>query len=926
MKYLCRIKWFAALLCACAVLLVPAVIVAEDVPLRYGDTLDYSFDTRLGVLTIYGSGKMNDWSETDASWRHLLSGQTLRKVVIKEGVTSIGNYAFSQCDTLEAVEIADTVTSIGESAFSNCEKLTKVKLPSALKRVGENAFYDCRYAEFNALPQNLATIEAMAFVGCDRLSKVEIPASVTEIGVAAFANCSNLNSITVDAGNRNFTVENGILYNIDKTKLLQAPCMLAGVVSIPEGVTEICNLAFQNCYRLSAVTLPSSMETINRCAFDGCGGIREVTVPASVSFVGAGAFSNCARLERILVDTENAAYMSKDGVLYNKEGSLLLQFPGAFSGDYSVPDGVTEIATWAFEGCGRLNKVVLPDSLHTLGKYVFEGCSNLSSVNISAAVESIPTCTFRGCSRLAQIVIPKAVTQIGERAFQECKSLKQITFEEGSALLDIGYRTFQGCISLQSIDLPDSVKFLGRGAFDGCTALESAKLSQSLSNIPDTCFYNCEKLKEIRIPSGVIGIGAVAFSDCLSLEAVTIPRAVTFIDDFAFFGCSELGNVTIENDDVSIGDYVFYGCGKKLTLHGKADGNIKQYAKAHDYNFEVQYIKPQTLSGACGENLRYELDTVTGVLTVSGHGSMQNWSSNASPWSYSADIKTVLLEDGVTGIGNYAFEGCSDMISVTIPDSVLTIGNCAFVGCTGLQKVSIPSKVIEIGTDAFARCNSALTLYGEAGGAAAAYAEKNGVRFAVAISIDEAFRPKRTYANEFSDVSADQWFAPCVKTAYEYGLANGTSKTKFTPSGTFTVAAALTAAANIHSIYYGKTIATAGAKNWYDPYVDYCIANGMIKEGQFADYNAAITRGNMAIVFAGVLPESTYGELCTGENPDVTSDMPCYAAVRKLYKAGIVGGDAGTGRYRPGENINRAEACVIFTRLATTQFRIGASK
>ncbi len=184
------------------------------------------------------------------------------------------------------------------------------------------------------------------------------------------------------------------------------------------------------------------------------------------------------------------------------------------------------------------------------------------------------------------------------------------------------------------------------------------------------------------------------------------------------------------------------------------------------------------------------------------------------------------------------------------------------------------------------------------------------------------FAATRVYEDRFTDVSTDKWFYVYVKTAYEYALANGTSDSKFSPDAKFTVAQALTAAANIHTAYTGGSVAKAvEGVAWYVPYVNYCIANGIIKENQFADYNKNITRGDMAIVFANILPDSEYTAVRSGENPDVTSDMACYNAVAKLYKAGIVGGDAQSGNYRPNDEIVRSEACVIFTRIAAKEYR-----
>ena len=179
----------------------------------------------------------------------------------------------------------------------------------------------------------------------------------------------------------------------------------------------------------------------------------------------------------------------------------------------------------------------------------------------------------------------------------------------------------------------------------------------------------------------------------------------------------------------------------------------------------------------------------------------------------------------------------------------------------------------------------------------------------------------RTYADNFKDVTADKWFAPYVKTAYEYTLANGTSATTFSPDGKFTVAQALTAAANIHKAYFGGSIDTSVGGLWYMPYVDYCVANGIIRARQFSDMNALISRGDMAIVFANILPDAEYTATRSGQVPDVADSLGCYAAVMKLYNAGIVGGDAGTGKYRPEDSISRAEACVIFTRIAAPEYR-----
>ena len=193
------------------------------------------------------------------------------------------------------------------------------------------------------------------------------------------------------------------------------------------------------------------------------------------------------------------------------------------------------------------------------------------------------------------------------------------------------------------------------------------------------------------------------------------------------------------------------------------------------------------------------------------------------------------------------------------------------------------------------------------------------------------FVSSRAYSGQFTDVAENQWFYEYVKTAYEYSLANGTSTASFSPAGKFTVAQALTAAANIHKVYFGKEVRSAySGESWYAPYVSYCIDNGIIRYGMFDNFERNITRGEMAIVFASILPDSEYAAVKEGANPDVTADMECFDAVAKLFKAGIVGGDAntgnvggdaGSGNFRPNEEIVRSEACVIFTRIALAEKR-----
>ena len=155
------------------------------------------------------------------------------------------------------------------------------------------------------------------------------------------------------------------------------------------------------------------------------------------------------------------------------------------------------------------------------------------------------------------------------------------------------------------------------------------------------------------------------------------------------------------------------------------------------------------------------------------------------------------------------------------------------------------------------------------------------------VSTDPApkFEKQRDYTDSFVDVTGDKWFYKYVKLAYEYKLANGTSATKFSPDNKFTVAQALTAAVNIHTTYNGTTVrAAAAGEAWYTPYVEYCVEKGIVKEGQFANFDANITRGDMAVVFANVLPEKEYTAVRDGAPADVVEESAVYLSVKNCIR------------------------------------------
>ena len=173
---------------------------------------------------------------------------------------------------------------------------------------------------------------------------------------------------------------------------------------IAEGVTSIGERAFYNCTSLTSVTIPHSVTSIGGWAFSGCTSLTSVTIPDSVTSIGVGAFASCTSLTGIWVAEGNSHYSSDvSGVLFNKDKTTLVQCSGAFSGSYAIPDSVTSIVGYAFDGCASLTSVTIPDSVTSIGSSAFEGCTSLTSVTIPDSVTSIGSCAFYGCDNLTDV-------------------------------------------------------------------------------------------------------------------------------------------------------------------------------------------------------------------------------------------------------------------------------------------------------------------------------------------------------------------------------------------------------------------------------------------------------------------------------------------------------------------------------------------
>ena len=629
-----------------------------------GDNLAWNLTN--GVLIISGTGEMTDYnSSSSVPWYSYRT--SVQYVVIGNGVTSIGAEAFFYCTGLTSVEIPNSVTSIGAEAFFHCTGLTSVTIPNSVTSIGNQAFYYCT---------------------C--LTSVTIPNSVTSIGKYAFGNCSSLTSIHVANNNPNYCSLDGVLFNKDKTTLVQYPGGKQGAYIIPNSVTSIGAEAFYYCTGLTSVTIPNSVTSIGAEAFTYCKGLKSVTIGSGVASIGKYAFGNCSSLTSITNYATTPQTISSNVFISVNISACTLYVPAGSLAAYQTADVWKEFGT--IQAIGG-DTPCTPISGTCGGNLTWElSCDSVLTIRGTGAIANFnstsdnPWYAYRNA--IKSVIIENGVTSIGKAAFYECSSLA-------------------------TIELPNSITSIGSWAFESCYSLTSMTIPVNVTSVGDYAFENCSGLTSVTMGNNVTSIGYGAFGNCSGLTSLTIGSGVTSIGNFAFYNCSSLTSVTnYATTPQTISSNVFGNVNiSACTLYVPA-GSLAAYRTAtvwKDFG-TIQAIGSDTpctpISGTCGGNLTWKL-SCDSVLTISGTGAMADFNSASDiPWYEHRDaIKSIVISKGVTSIAGNAFQKCTNLTSVTIPTSVTSIGQVAFYECTALTSVKIPGSVTSIGMGAFTYCS-----------------------------------------------------------------------------------------------------------------------------------------------------------------------------------------------------------------------------
>lgn len=636
----------------------------------------------------------------------------LRTAQIPEGVTFIGEHAFISCKSLMSLSLPSTLRTLESDAFIGCIALKELVFHTGSFTMGEAVFRGCTSLEAVSLPEGLEVLGSNSFENCTALREVVFPSTLTDTGRYSFRGCTSLTTVILPDG---IAVGDSCFQGCSAMMSVTLPPNTGRIGDSAFKDTGLCELiaegnieyfdseAFANT-NLTSVTIPGFLRSVNKECFSGTP-LRELVVLGSCDEGGIGfnAFAHHPTLERVILP---------DG--------MTLIASSAFEGcqqlrELRLPDSVEVIYEKAFRGCTALTEIRLPASLQFLRESAFENCTALRSVDVSAmnAInKEWQRCVFRGCSALESMQVPGGILKLEEWLFQGCTSLTNISLPLSLNSIEYGALSGTGITEIvipKKVTLIDNDAFSGSalrevsflcpgdqltmgGAFQDCAFLETVNLPEGLNYLAPSTFAGCTALKEIHVPSSVGGIDCFAFEDCTSLEILHLPAGLESIHESAVIGCPNLREVRMDGE------------GERYKVLDHCMIIDKKYSTLLLCTADAIIPADEGITRICAQAFDgrpFHSIVIPEGITVIESGAFQNCTV----------LKTVKISGSVKTVERELFSSCTALEEVVFSEGVTTLKSFLFHGCSSLRAVHLPSSVSSLEENPFETCESLQAVY-----------------------------------------------------------------------------------------------------------------------------------------------------------------------------------------------------------------------
>ncbi|MBR2047544.1 MAG: leucine-rich repeat protein [Oscillospiraceae bacterium] len=911
----------------------------------------WDFDEATQTLTLSGYGHTGDFVAYHADYPRpewdLCMNNALH-LVVEEGITGLGDFAFFRYQNLVSVSLPSTLKSIGRGTFQNCIGITEIQLPDGLTEMGMYAFQETGLRSIT-IPTSLTVIPAQAFLRCSYLTEVNFHDGVTEIQTDAFRDCVSMESVTLPAGLE--VLGNDVF-----------PSYIMGTMKFPAtlrvygdramlGLTEIIftgpaptfgSEAFQS--QTATVYYPENDPTWTEAIMQPYGG-RIIWICGD----GPSGEPDPGNIEWEFDIHANALTITGTGPMPDYPDLPPWVRYTDRMGSVTIGEGITHIGAYAFADCFVLSQVSLPSTLESIGDYAFSGCTSLTELHLPEGVTRLGSGCFASADCLRALYFTGDAPVFAEDTFAGLTATcyysedkmgwtadvllnygGNITWKTIDSLKDSGaYGTHgtwtfdptTGTLTISTdglgplpMDNPSSwgwscpwesyrpmvktvvftegVTSTGVATLWNHTALTAVSFPSTLTAIDDSCFSGCTSLKEIALPEGLLHIGVSAFNSS-GLTRVEIPDTVTNIWESAFRNCDSLVSIRLPSGLQSADNYAFAGCGILTEII------IPELPSLKGLGFHL-FADCDALTNIDFWNL----PVITGY-TFSGCDGLVDL--------YIPEGVTHLVFEGAAFSTSFAFSQCSNLKTVIIPASVEKIGELPFADCFALEAIYFLGDAPEMDSSALAS-NPAKVYYPENNPTwTEELRSQHDVEWVPFDGIVE-----KPDSNPFTDVAKQDYFYTPVLWAVENGITSGMSATTFAPNATCTRAQVVT--------FLWRAMGKPAPGQHDNPFTD-------VKQGDYF-YDAVlwavekgITAGTSATTFAPNNPCTrdqvvtflwrAMGQPAPGTQDNPFTDVPeaqwYYQPVLWAVENGITSGTSAT-TFAPGSPCTRGQVVTFLYR------------